>query len=99
MVGIITVGWSGLQTLRNANKDLKVVLHAHRAGHATMTRNKKHGISMLVISDIARLIGIDQIHIGTAVGKMEGPKEEVLTIEEELEKRYCNSSRWWSSWS
>lgn len=87
MVDIITVGWSGLQTLRNANDNLKLVLHAHRAGHATMTRNKKHGISMLVIADIARLIGIDQIHIGTAVGKMEGPKEEVLTIEEELEKR------------
>jgi len=87
MVDIMTVGWSALQTLRDANDDLKLVLHAHRAGHAAMTRNKKHGISMLVISDVARLIGVDQIHIGTIVGKMEGPKEEVLTIEEQIEKR------------
>ncbi|MEM5872507.1 MAG: type III ribulose-bisphosphate carboxylase [Candidatus Aenigmatarchaeota archaeon] len=86
MVDIITVGWSALQTLRNANDDLKLVLHAHRSGHAAFTRGK-HGISMLVISDIARLIGVDQIHIGTIVGKMEGSKEEVLSIEEEIENK------------
>ena len=87
MVDIITVGWSALQTLRKANDDLKLVLHAHRAGHATFTRNKKHGISMVVIGDIARLIGLDQIHIGTIVGKMQGLKEEILTTEDEIEKK------------
>jgi ribulose-bisphosphate carboxylase large chain len=86
MVDILTVGWSGLQTLRKANDDLKLVIHAHRAGHAVMTRNKKHGISMLVISDIARLIGVDQLHIGTVIGKMEGPKEEILGIDDSIEK-------------
>jgi ribulose-bisphosphate carboxylase large chain len=86
MVDIITVGWSALQNLRNANDDLKLVLHAHRAGHATFTRNKKHGISMVVVGDIARLIGVDQLHIGTIIGKMEGVKKEILTIEEEIEK-------------
>jgi ribulose-bisphosphate carboxylase large chain len=87
MVDIITIGWSALQTLRNANEDLKLVLHAHRSGHAVLTRNKKHGMSMLVVSDIARLIGLDQIHIGTIIGKMEGPKEEILSIEESIEKK------------
>jgi len=86
MVDILTAGWSGLQTLRD--EGLNLVLHAHRAGHATFTRNKKHGISMLVIADIARLIGVDQIHIGTVVGKMEGGKEEVYHIEDEIEKRF-----------
>jgi ribulose-bisphosphate carboxylase large chain len=86
MVDILTVGWSGLQTLRKANDDLKLVIHAHRAGHAVMTRNKKHGISMLVISDIARLIGVDQLHIGTVIGKMEGHKEEILGIDDSIEK-------------
>jgi len=100
MVDIITVGWSALQTLRKANDDLKLVLHAHRAGHSTFTRNKKHGISMVVIGDIARLIGMDQIHIGTIVGKMQGMKEEILTIEEEIEKRiikehaHCLAEDW-----
>ena len=87
MVDILTVGWSALQTLRDANEDLKLVMHAHRAGHAAFTRNPKHGISMLVVSDVARLIGVDQIHIGTVVGKMQGPKEEILTIDEQIEKR------------
>jgi ribulose-bisphosphate carboxylase large chain len=87
MVDIITTGWSALQTLREANEDLRLVLHGHRAGHATFTRNKKHGISMVVIGDISRLIGLDQLHIGTVIGKMEGVKEETLIIEEEIEKR------------
>ncbi len=87
MVDIITVGWAGLQTLRDVNDYLKLVLHAHRSGHATFTRNKKHGISMVVIGDISRLIGLDQLHIGTIIGKMEGVKDEILTTEEEIEKR------------
>lgn len=100
MVDIITVGWSALQTLRKANDDLKLVLHAHRAGHATFTRNKKHGISMVVIGDISRLIGMDQIHIGTIIGKMQGMKEEILTTEEEIEERiikehnHCLAEDW-----
>ncbi|NIO44666.1 MAG: type III ribulose-bisphosphate carboxylase [Candidatus Aenigmarchaeota archaeon] len=86
MVDIITVGWSALQTLRDVNDHLKLVLHAHRSGHATFTRNKKHGISMVVVGDISRLIGLDQLHIGTIIGKMEGIKSEILTTEEEIEK-------------
>jgi len=88
MVDILTVGWSGLQTLRDANEDLRLVLHAHRAGHAALTRNKKHGIAMMVIADVARLIGVDQLHIGTIVGKMEGGKKEVISIGEEIEKGF-----------
>lgn len=83
MIDILTAGWSSLQTLRNLDSNL--VIHAHRAGHAALTRNKKHGISMLAIAKIARLIGVDQLHIGTAVGKMEGSAAEVEEIEEEIE--------------
>ncbi|MEM2175175.1 MAG: RuBisCO large subunit C-terminal-like domain-containing protein [Candidatus Micrarchaeia archaeon] len=78
MVDIITVGWSALQTLRNENEDLKLVLHGHRAGHAAFTRNPKHGISMVVISKLIRLIGLDKLLIGTIVGKMHGEASEVL---------------------
>lgn len=89
MVDIITVGWSALQTLRNANEDLKLILHAHRAGHAAFTRGK-HGISMLVIAKIARLIGIDQLHIGTVVGKMEGSRDEIIKIDNFLKSKWFN---------
>jgi ribulose-bisphosphate carboxylase large chain len=87
MVDILTVGWSALQSLREANEDFKLILHAHRAGHATFTRNPRHGISMVVIGDVARLIGLDQIHIGTVIGKMQGVREEVLITEDEIENR------------
>lgn len=76
MVDIITTGWSSLQALRNEDFDL--VLHAHRAGHATFTRNPKHGISMRVISLISRIIGLDQLHVGTVIGKMFESKADVL---------------------
>ncbi|MEM5829302.1 MAG: type III ribulose-bisphosphate carboxylase [Candidatus Aenigmatarchaeota archaeon] len=76
MIDVITVGWSALQTLRN--KDFDLVLHGHRAGHAIITKNPKHGISMKVLAKLMRIIGIDQLHVGTGVGKMFESKEEVL---------------------
>ncbi len=85
MVDILTIGWSGLQSIREANEDLKLVLHAHRAMHGALTRNKNHGISMLFIADTVRLIGVDQLHIGTAVGKMMETKEDVMMVGEEIE--------------
>jgi ribulose-bisphosphate carboxylase large chain len=76
MVDILTCGFSALQTLRNQNFNL--VIHAHRAGHAAFTKNPKHGIAMQVIAKIARLVGVDQLHVGTIVGKMSETKQEVL---------------------
>jgi ribulose-bisphosphate carboxylase large chain len=87
MVDIITCGWSALQTLREENQDLKLVLHAHRAGYAAMTRDPKHGMTMLVIAKLCRLIGLDQLHIGTIVGKMATPKREVVDVDQEMEKK------------
>ena len=86
MVDILTVGWSALQTIRNM--DLGLVIHAHRAGHAALTRNHTHGISMLTVAKLARLIGVDQLHIGTVVGKMEGEAAEVTEIEEEMHSQF-----------
>jgi ribulose-bisphosphate carboxylase large chain len=83
MVDILTSGWSALQTLRDEGPEL--VIHAHRAGHAAVTRNKRHGISMKVLAKVARLIGVDQIHIGTfGVGKMTGGPEEDLEYKSAL---------------
>lgn len=75
MVDILTVGWSALQTMRDM--DFNLVLHAHRAGHAAFTRNHLHGINMKVIAKVSRLIGVDQLHVGTAVGKMAETLAEV----------------------
>ena len=75
MIDILTTGWSSLQTMRDAGFNL--VLHAHRAGHAAFTRSTVHGISMVVLAKVARLLGVDQLHVGTAVGKMAETEDEV----------------------
>jgi len=76
MVDILTCGWSALQTLRDQN--FKIVIHAHRAGHASFTKNPFHGIAMKPIATVARVIGVDQLHVGTVVGKMSETKAEVI---------------------
>ncbi|MCQ5363008.1 MAG: RuBisCO large subunit C-terminal-like domain-containing protein [Candidatus Methanomethylicia archaeon] len=57
-----------------------VPIHMHRAMHAAFTRNPKHGISMLVISKIARMLGGDQLHTGTGAGKMGTSEERRLEL-------------------
>jgi len=91
MIDIVTAGFSALQTLRES--DFKLAIHAHRAMHAAFTRNEKHGISMMVLADIARLIGVDQLHIGTAVGKLEGDIELVSELNEEVEKKIVKETK------
>ena len=88
MVDILTCGFSALQTLRN--QDFNLVIHAHRAGHAALTKNPYHGVSMKVIAKIARVIGVDQLHVGTVVGKMFETKEEVMENCEALKMKIGN---------
>ena len=80
MVDILTIGFSALQEIRDYLEDKNIVIHAHRAMHAAITRNKKHGMTMLALAKLMRVIGMDQLHTGTIVGKMEGDKKEVLEI-------------------
>jgi len=84
MVDVVCVGFSALQSLRE--EGFKLILHAHRAMHAAMTRSKDFGISMLTLAKLYRLIGVDQLHIGTIVGKMEGDAKEVLQIRDAITK-------------
>lgn len=92
MVDIITIGFSALQEIREYLKDKDVIIHAHRAMHAAFTRNKKHGITMLALSKIMRLIGMDQLHTGTIVGKMEGEKQEVLDINNVITEQHIKGN-------
>lgn len=78
MIDVLTAGFAATQGIRNRNYGL--MIHGHRAMHAAFTRSRQYGISMLVIAKLARLAGIDSFHTGTVVGKMEGGREEVVTI-------------------
>ena len=93
MIDILTCGWSGLQTMREVCGDLKLAIHAHRAFHATFTRIPTHGVSMLVVSDVARLIGVDQLHIGTVIGKLEASREEVLGLRDNLQRNSIQADK------
>ena len=84
MVDVLTVGWAAVQTLRAETGRLGLALHAHRAGHAAFTRDPRHGVSMLVLARLARLAGVDLLHIGTGVGKMHGSADEVRTLADAL---------------
>ncbi|MBN9113161.1 MAG: form I ribulose bisphosphate carboxylase large subunit [Pseudonocardia sp.] len=68
----LTVGYTAIQSMAKWARDNNVILHLHRAGHGTYTRQKNHGVSFRVISKWMRLAGVDHIHAGTVVGKLEG---------------------------
>ncbi|MBS3815480.1 MAG: type III ribulose-bisphosphate carboxylase [Hadesarchaea archaeon] len=84
MIDILTAGWSALQEMREYLEGKNIGIHAHRAQHAAYTRLEDHGISMLAIAKFARIVGVDNLHAGTVVGKMEGGKSEVMEIYEYL---------------
>jgi len=87
MIDVVTCGTSAVQTLRDTLRDYKMAIHAHRAMHASFDRNLKHGISMQFLAKIMRLIGVEQIHSGTGVGKLVGSKEEVQSIASTLRNK------------
>lgn len=91
MVDVITAGWSAVQTLREAN--FKTAIHAHRAMHAAFDRNPNHGMSMMVIADFARLIGVDTLHIGTGIGKLEGDIKDIEYLQEEIEDKNVKETK------
>jgi ribulose-bisphosphate carboxylase large chain len=68
----LTVGFTALTSLARWCRANGVLLHLHRAGHSTYTRQKSHGVSFRVLTKWCRLIGVDHLHAGTVVGKLEG---------------------------
>jgi len=68
----LVVGYTAIQSMAKWARKNSVILHLHRAGHSTYTRQKSHGVSFRVIAKWMRLAGVDHIHAGTVVGKLEG---------------------------
>lgn len=74
----LVIGWTAIQSISNWARKNDMILHMHRAGHSTYTRQKSHGVSFRVIAKWLRLAGVDHLHTGTAVGKLEG---DPLTVQ------------------
>ncbi len=68
----LTIGFTAMQSMAKWCRKNSMLLHLHRAGHSTYTRQKTHGVSFRVLAKWCRLIGVDHIHAGTVVGKLEG---------------------------
>ncbi|HHV22167.1 MAG TPA: form I ribulose bisphosphate carboxylase large subunit [Propionibacterium sp.] len=68
----LTIGYTAIQSMAKWCRNNGVLLHLHRAGHSTYTRQKTHGVSFRVIAKWVRLMGVDHVHAGTVVGKLEG---------------------------
>src|SRR5512146_796567 len=73
----LTIGYTAIQSMAKWARRNGVILHLHRAGHGTYTRQKAHGVNFRVISEWMRLAGVDHIHAGTVVGKLEGDPNAV----------------------
>ena len=73
----LTIGYTAIQSMAKWARRNGVLLHLHRAGHSTYTRQKTHGVSFRVIAKWMRLAGVDHIHAGTVVGKLEGDPNTV----------------------
>ena len=73
----LVIGYTAIQSMSRWARRNDVILHLHRAGHSTYTRQKSHGISFRVICKWMRLAGVDHIHAGTVVGKLEGDPSSV----------------------
>jgi len=68
----LVMGYTAIQSTAIWARKNDLILHLHRAGNSTYARQKNHGINFRVICKWMRMAGVDHIHAGTVVGKLEG---------------------------
>ena len=73
----LVIGYTAIQSICYWGRKNDMIIHLHRAGHSTYTRQKTHGINFRVICKWMRMSGVDHIHAGTVVGKLEGDPNAV----------------------
>src|SRR5512133_365856 len=88
----LTIGFTAMTSMSRWARANGMLLHLHRAGHGTYTRQKTHGVSFRVIAKWCRLLGVDHIHAGTVVGKLEGDPDMVRGYYDVCRQRYNASN-------
>src|SRR3989344_3785652 len=86
MLDVVTTGFAAVDTIRR--KNLGLAIHAHRAMHGFITRDNSPGvhgdgklfgfsISMILLAKLFRLLGVDSLHGGSPLAKMEDYGEAI----------------------
>ncbi|MDP2628461.1 MAG: RuBisCO large subunit C-terminal-like domain-containing protein [Nanoarchaeota archaeon] len=94
MMDVVTTGFAAVDYIRRNNPGLAI--HAHRAMHGFITRDNSPGIhgegklygfsiSMIFLAKLFRLLGVDSIHGGSPLAKMEdyGEAEYICKVLQE----------------
>ncbi len=68
----LVIGYTAIQSMALWCRQNDMILHLHRAGNSSYSRQKNHGMNFRVICKWMRMAGVDHIHAGTVVGKLEG---------------------------
>ena len=84
----LVIGYTAIQSMQKWCRANDTLLHLHRAGHSTYTRQKDHGVSFRVIAKWMRMAGVDHIHAGTVVGKLEGDPHMIAGIYDTLREDF-----------
>ena len=84
----LVIGYTAIQSMAKWARKNDMILHLHRAGHGTYTRQKTHGVSFRVIAKWMRMAGVDHIHAGTVVGKLEGDPKTTRGFYDTLLEEY-----------
>ncbi len=89
----LTGGFTANTGLAQWCRDNGMLLHIHRAMHAVIDRNPRHGIHFRVLTKALRLSGGDHLHTGTVVGKLEGDRASTLGWIDLLRDSYVKEDR------
>jgi ribulose-bisphosphate carboxylase large chain len=88
----LVVGYTAIQSMAAWARKNDMILHLHRAGNSTYSRQKNHGMNFRVICKWMRMAGVDHIHAGTVVGKLEGDPNMIAGFYDTLRERHTSAN-------
>ncbi|MCC7570696.1 ribulose-bisphosphate carboxylase large subunit [Candidatus Micrarchaeota archaeon] len=71
MLDVYIMGAPALMHMIKLAQKANLFVHAHRAGYAA-AHGGNFGVNFQIYEKYYRIMGVDQLHVGTGVGKMEG---------------------------
>jgi ribulose-bisphosphate carboxylase large chain len=87
----LVIGYTAIQSMAKWARRNDMILHLHRAGNSTYARQKNHGMNFRVICKWMRMAGVDHLHAGTVVGKLEGDPLMVRGFYDTLREAYTKA--------